>query len=659
MTRTHTCTGFGRKYVDIDISKTDVSRSYKDHCRNTIKVARVYGKPEQGYKRYTHSFPDRYYISGIYYNRVHQSSIKVTDAGLYEKRVTVYYLDYDDTNAVPLIVGLEWTYSDKYDYSRRTDPLVATSKWKGEGVDVSQEGQLAPKLIEISAKLSDLVVLRLNAAGGIYYANGENNAPPTNQNTQIKVTGPSPIHKIYEKYTHTPGGGINSLRVLSTKGTNNKKMPFDPPVYEKKYSEVCVYYWTLDKTFNNPLLVKLGNEDNYYKYAGSGNNWSKLDNITNDNLKQNLDRQNCSRNRAHQIDISKNTRGSYTCPGCTSKHIGVSTHGRDYSYYFHNISGGGSICGFKDKDKDQIGITFTSIISNVYVYHYPKGSDGIPLLIYLPLSSSSWYQREYIDSHTWTKVGGNQLTSPFSGGTAAILNLLEAKLPTVTINIGQTNVNNGGNTNTFTYKDTSGWSTETIQITKQEINSEYTSFSQCVLNKKYFAVKNIKYNTTFLQGIPQNLVVKTVTAYYYKGRSNFTLDKLLLVELEKRGTDQKRYAYYSRGSGGSTWTIVYENTELKDIELTNKLKELKKKLEDKAKQTTEVEGASGKNGERGGDGVTDPNSPSFVQQILDFIRSKPAEIGGGVSGVLGVTGGLVGVAVWKGPALLAKLITRL
>ncbi|AFZ80319.1 hypothetical protein BEWA_031720 [Theileria equi strain WA] len=652
-----TCTDSEKRYVDINIGKVQDHGSYQDKYRNNINIHKDDNKPNSGYKRYTHSFSNGYSIKNINHHGEKQVDIPDPGGGEYKKRVTVYYLKYDESNLVPLIVGLEWTYSDKYDYSRRTDPLVATSKWKGEGVDVSQEGQLAPKLIEISAKLSDLVVLRLNAAGGIYYANGENNAPPTNQNTQIKVTGPSPIHKIYEKYTHTPGGGINSLRVLSTKGTNNKKMPFDPPVYEKKYSEVCVYYWTLDKTFNNPLLVKLGNEDNYYKYAGSGNNWSKLDNITNDNLKQNLDRQNCSRNRAHQIDISKNTRGSYTCPGCTSKHIGVSTHGRDYSYYFHNISGGGSICGFKDKDKDQIGITFTSIISNVYVYWYPQTSEGIPLLIYLPLSSSSWYQREYIDSDTWKPVIDGKPTSPFSGGTAAILNLLEAKLPIVTINVGQTNVNNGGNTNTFTYKDTSGWSTETIQVTKQEINSEYTSFSQCVLNKKYFAVKNIKYNTTFLQGIPQNLVVKSVTAYCH-GEGDFTLDDLLLVSLEKRGTDQKRYAYYSRGSGGSTWTIVYENTELKDIELTNKLKELKKKLEDKAKQTTEVEGASGKNGERGGDGVTDPNSPSFVQQILDFITSNADKIGGGVSGVLGGSA-ITGLAVWKGPALLARLIARL
>ncbi|EKX73038.1 hypothetical protein BEWA_015990 [Theileria equi strain WA] len=635
-----------RKLVDIDISQARDNGSYTDTCNNTINIHKVDGKPEQGYKRYTHTPATKsHYIDGIYYSRVKQGSIKVDDSGRYEKSVTVYYLGYDATNALPLIVGLERTSgNDRYIYYTRIN-LSISSGWKEEDyLSVTEENQLRSKLPDLNGQLKDLVVLNLTETNSTYYANGEDTAPDSNPTLQIQVTE-SKIYDCYKKYTHkATGGGISTIRLLSTKnGSTN--IPFDPPVYATPYNEAYVYFWIGDNNHRNPLLLELkSTARSYYRLSsagGVGKQWIPAGGIDAENLKGELDTQNCRHNKAHIVDISqKDDTGSgsgtpYNCTGCDSKPITVTNYpATDYSYYRHYLADG-YIRRLQNGGTEQAGIEFLQSMTQANVYWYPKdGEESRALLIYLPYSSR-WYQRTSIDSHTWTKVGGNQLTSPFDNTT--ILELLKTILPTVTIDVGRTGIDSSERS--ITYQDPSEGSEggrQQINITRKDIDGNYTSFVHSVLDKS-FMVKEVRYNSEALPGINPSSILKSVTAYYSVD-GGFTPENLLMVGLEKRGTGDDRYVYYSRDDDGATWRLDLEQTEkLENYELTQKLGQLKEKLtklsEEKALQTRGEDGAGGHSS------VTD-SIQKFFQQIPNFIKSNADKIG--------VTGGLATVVTIVG-----------
>ncbi|EKX73948.1 hypothetical protein BEWA_039860 [Theileria equi strain WA] len=639
MTGTHTCTR--GESVDIDIGKTDAGGGYRDHCRNTIKVEKR-DSPSglNGYKRYTHTFSRSCYVGGIYYNGVHQSSIKVTDAGLYKRKVTdaglykrkvtVYYLSYDDSNVLPLIVGLEKTWlTDQYYYYKKDDYFATSDQWKDEDRSVSQETQLHPKLPGISTKVKELVVLNLTKPNGTYYANGDQSrTPPTNPTLKIKVTEPpETIHTIYKRYKHSPvTKDTSTIRLLSTK-TTSTNIPFESPIYRNEYSEAHVYFWEGDNRHRNPLLLELkptsGASSYYILSGGVGKKWSHIS-VTPSEVIKVLDRENCRHNGAHIIDISK--KGSYgryisyPCPGCSSKWIGLSNHGTDYSYYYHYLHGGSSIRGFKDGPTEQSGITFSGRISSVFVYNYPSGPEGIPLLICLPYTYNSWFERTSVDSNTWKSVGGSKPTSTFD--KEKILKILKAILPTVVINIGQgTGLSSHGSS--ITYSDSS----EQIEATRQDLTGSFSSLSHSVKGKSTFILGGIKHNGFPLQGIPQNLVVKNVKAYY-EGQDPENKEKLLVVGLEKRDTGSRNnHVYYSRETKTSIWKPdLQKNTKSGAPPLTTQLREIKEKL------------SAGKSQKSNGN------------------ESNAGAIAGGVFGSL-TSGTAVGLGIWKGPAIVRSIIT--
>ncbi|EKX73020.1 hypothetical protein BEWA_015810 [Theileria equi strain WA] len=619
------------KWVDIDIGKTETKPSYKDPCKNNITIAKN-DNPSglNGYKKYTHRFSRLHYVGGIYYNREKQDSIKVTDAGLYEKSVTVYYLDYDVTNALPLIVGLEKTWlTNEYYYYKKTSYTSASNQWKDEDRSVKQENQLPEKLSEISTKLTGLVVLNLRKINGKYYANGDTSSPPTiNEDLQIQVTGPSTEYTIYKKYKHAPTGGKSNIRPLSTKNYG-KNIPFDPPVYGTWCSEVYVYFWKEDSGHTNPLLLELkptsGASSYYTLTSGGGKRWTKQSGITVGKLKTLLDRENCKRNYAHVVDISKTSKSGYICPSCNSKRVTVFPANRsDYSYCFHYLTGG-SFYRVKNRGTEQTGITFPSTISSVFVYRYPKGPDGIPLLIYLPLSSNKWFERESLTSNNWTDVkDGNKPTSTFDKDK--ILKLLNKILPTVTINVGQTGISISGQHTTYRAPSGDGGGEQKqINLKRNNLYGNDVGFSHHIQDKSAFILGGITHNGLSLQGIPQNLVVKSVKAFY-DGKNPTDKKNLLMLEFEKNNHGPRNnYVYYQKESKDkSGFTLLSEQKNKIDGDiLANQLAEIKEKLETKT-----------------GDG------------------SNAGAIAGGVFGT-GLSGTAIGVGIWKGKVIVKAIVSVL
>ncbi|AFZ79516.1 hypothetical protein BEWA_023650 [Theileria equi strain WA] len=530
MSAEQTCTN--GTHVDIDISKTAVGGKYKDACDNTINVENEENKPEKGYKKYTHSFSSNCSIKNINHNGTKQNGFPLTETVEYNKGVAVYYLSYDATNALPLIVGLEKsTGTDNYYYYKKDSYSLISNQWTGEDPEITEEHQLPEKLKEIIKNLTTVIILRVDhVKNNTYFASGDTSPPPTiNETLKIEVTGPSPIHKIYEKYTHTPVTAGSNIRLLSTK-TSSKNIPFDPPVYEKKYSEAYVYFWEWDKTFSNPLLIQLGdgNTSVYYTYYSGSNSWRNPGNITDSNLKDKLNEQNCEKNDAHVIDISKTSDGPYECPSCNYKQISVTEMTSTYGYYLHVVSNG-YISRLKNGGAEQAGIKLPKDANQVFVFCSPKTS-GNPLLIGLSATSDQsnvWYQR-IKDPDTWSGVPKDRQPTGQDDEDGEISGLL------------------------------------------QEIDKEI-----------------------------------------------------------KQGLGSQ-----SNGDGGGSDSAGESGAQDEELEARN---------------------SHSGSGEESGAGHGSDGSQNTFQQILGFITSHYGKISGG----LGATGGLIGLGIWKGPSILARLITRL
>ncbi|AFZ79823.1 hypothetical protein BEWA_026720 [Theileria equi strain WA] len=697
-----------RKLVDIDISQADNSGNYTDDRQNIINFTKVDDRPTKSYKRYTHTPATKsHYIDGIYYGRVKQGSIQVDDGGRYEKKVTVYYLEYDESNALPLIVGLEKTSGhDKYIYYTRIN-LSTSSRWKEEDhTSITEEYKLSSILPGIGEKVKGLVVLNLSQTRDTYHANGDpNKAPDINADVKIQVTGPFPetTNKLYEKFKHAPTGGISSMRLLSTKKGGTSIAFEDPRIYITPYNEAYIYFWTGDNSHRNPLLLELkstSNTPSYYTLKSDGigvdTKWKTESGIQDNNLKKELDKLNCKWNDAHIVKIAEKPSSSpsyYDCPGCGSKPVTVTNNEtNDYSYYAHHILGG-YFRIFKDKETEQTGITLTGITSTsttltgtrstVYVYWYPKGSEGIPLLIYLQEPLNKWFERESLGSNRWTPVSSN-LPSDYKDDQK-ILGHLKAILPTVSINIGHADGLEASESST-TYPDPSGDGRgKAIKATRKDIeepekSTKYVSISHCVDNKSYFMVKQVTDSSNSpLPNIPPNQVVKRIIAYYYG--TDFKPEKLLTVGFEKRGTDSNNYEYYSRGSRDSSWTLdAGQNTELDGNRLTAQLKELKEKLEGKQERETQENGGgsgptAGSRPEEHGAATGGDHGPEtktqngaynsvingiqeIVQKATDFFKSQNGIITAGAVGG-GIGTGILGFGTWKlWPKIMSCLITK-
>ncbi|EKX72221.1 hypothetical protein BEWA_046850 [Theileria equi strain WA] len=649
MTRTHTC--IRGRYVDVNISKTGDNGSYQDGCGNSINFTKVDGHPSSGYKKYIHTFGRSYYIGGINYNGEKQLGIPVSLKSYYNKDVTVYYLGYDECNLVPLVVGITKS-GNSYEYYKKVTYFVTSNQWTREKT-ITRDRQLSSKLPEIGRSLTTAIILKIDqTTKSIYYANGTSSPPPANLTTQIQVTESS-VHDCYKKYKHTPKEA-SVMRLLSTKH-GGKKIPFeDLSIYTTPYTTAHVYFWEGDSRHRNPLLLGLEQTSGIFSYyilsgGGTDKKWKYESDIDAGNLKDKLDKLNCEKNQAHIIDISRNSSpNKYTCltKECGASITFANYGANDYSYYLHVLDT--SIRRFKDGEKEQTGINSSETSSQVYVYHCPKGRYGIPLLIYFP-GSSHWFERTSLNSTKWTEVSPDKPSG--YNDNPKILELIKTKLPIVTINVGDTNgfsQSASGSGTTYTDPGTMD-NPETISLTKNDVlesekKAEYTSFVHCVQGKPYFVAKGIKHNGDTLQGIPSNFILKTVTAYYSgKGPElkvdDLSLDDLLLVGFEKKN-GPNNYMYYGRKSGGPTWTVIPGKTKKLDgKDLTTQLK----KLTDELAKTKEK--------------LTKPSDTESETKLLQGNGFSGGAIAGISVASVGGTG-VVGLAVWKGPAIVSYMDFR-
>ncbi|EKX72406.1 hypothetical protein BEWA_048730 [Theileria equi strain WA] len=396
--------------VDIDISKTTAKVGYFDSCRNQINIVKDQERFGNGYKTYTHkAHQGGDLIGGINYAGKDQTGFGNLNTA-YNIELTVVYLYHDHDNQIPLVIMLKDSYVSTY-YSRN-DYFSSPFTWTR---DFYFQYQLNP-LSQISSKIKDFVVLKLDATNGNYFANGDSKPPEVNGHVRVSVIS-SIYEGIYDKYTHIPSGGISLLRPFLTI-IEHTSIKFSDASYTKPSKEANVYYWSCDKDSVRPLIIELfSGSSTYYKFINDKNN-KRWQNVTeNTNIKNILDKENCERNKAHQIDISKTTGTTYPCltPGCniqiTVSDLSISGYSR-FSHHISDVSSNLSVARFKDRGVEQTGLPTVKGVHQIIVFSYPKDNRK-PLLIHWKVPSShKWFKRGSPNVNTWNEIDDNDSKKP-------------------------------------------------------------------------------------------------------------------------------------------------------------------------------------------------------------------------------------------------------
>ncbi|EKX72340.1 hypothetical protein BEWA_048070 [Theileria equi strain WA] len=239
-----------------------------------------------------------------------------------------------------------------------------------------------------------------------------------------------------------------------------------------------------------------------------------------------------------------------------------------------------------------------------------NGNSGNPLLLYLYYGEKDhWLKRQCADI-TWKEHNDN--STPTSDVDSEKINKLleELKIPNVQINISQ----NGQ------YQPTGNTLQFSVNGSEYPPGSGFWKFEHAMSTlKQPFTVKSVMHGTILLNGIELTDLLEKVTAYYYGGNPSDE-KKLLFVELLRKD-GQNKHVYYSRPLvTGYSWTMEERSTKLDEVKLKQMLDALK---------TAHF-----------------PESPTTT-----IVGSS---IGSGLGGA-----GLGALTMWKGPAILARLITRL
>ncbi|EKX72410.1 hypothetical protein BEWA_048770 [Theileria equi strain WA] len=393
--------------------------------------------------------------------------------------------------------------------------------------------------------------------GGYYYDSGSRRVLLTDD------WFPDP-EGIYRKFTHTPGDGCT---IGDIKKGGESQTGFGTLT---TYDSVSVYYWGQDHHCSTPLLVQLG-EGNEYYIRSSGNTWTNA-NINTGNLRKKLDEQNCEKNKAHIIKIAE--KSGYQCPGCTAQWIAVSPLSQhNYRRYKHIISSDTStpsITRFQCTEQDQLGFPSLKDARSSVIKVYWNRS-GTPLLIHNSQTGGGnrWFRRNKSTENTWSEIGTNNPNRPgHSDDKDNIKKLLELPdyHPQIVLDLSKSS---------GTYTDTT--TDILITVRTSPIGDSYWRYQHSLCGGLFEATV-INYENSVLSGIESsNDKLDSVTTYYY-GDNPSDENNLLLVGLEKRDNS---YVYYGRKDGGSTWILLDgkdKTSKLQDSSLTNKLKDLKEKL---------------------------------------------------------------------------------
>ncbi|AFZ79283.1 hypothetical protein BEWA_021310 [Theileria equi strain WA] len=200
----------------------------------------------------------------------------------------------------------------------------------------------------------------------------------------------------YRKLTHTPKGG--KIGSINKGGTPQEGFPD-----LTGYTSVSVYYWSGDNSFSNPLLIQLGIGNEYYTTNGR-DSWDNDNQISTTNLKDKLNEQNCKKNKAHIVDLSKQGSGTpYECPsGCNRANIHVykSDSSGDTITYGHTIT---SVSGFKDGNTWQLGLPSIKGVNLIKVYWKASGETN-PIFILYQTSRQRYFRRNAGGGNSWIEV---------------------------------------------------------------------------------------------------------------------------------------------------------------------------------------------------------------------------------------------------------------
>ncbi|EKX73574.1 hypothetical protein BEWA_036100 [Theileria equi strain WA] len=408
----------------------------------------------------------------------------------------------------------------------------------------------------------------------------------------------------YKKLEYKPEDQVVKIKGIKKGDTPQNVLP-NPSGYSN-VTEVAVYYWELDSSYSNPLLiqlVKLGIDEEYYTSTPENPNyWTKQGGINNSNLKDRLDKQNC-KNGVHTVKISYKIRGTtsyslgYYCPVCnqriTVSYLDPPDHDH-YHYYSHTIGHPGSsssisVSGFKDKDNYQVGLP--PVKGAQFISVYWRQFTGKPLLIAYQqnYNTTYWFKRNASDGNTWSEVSPNLIPDPrdTSHYRNKIKELLDLKeyYPKLTPDLSKIDK----------YSDSSGISIIVKVVSRGAYIIEHS------LNGQQFKLDKVKHKSKVLKGISSDYPLIGVRAYYDKDGNPETEDKFDLVELAvqilESGIHYTRYIYYGRPTTTreNSWyaflnlgTRPSEEDLRKEVDRINELKDKKYSMDDIVKASLKV-----------------------------------------------------------------------
>ncbi|AFZ80857.1 hypothetical protein BEWA_002640 [Theileria equi strain WA] len=519
--------------------------------------------------------------------------------------VVVYYWNHDDANFCPLIVRLRkgrWP-SYYYEYYKRDD--VSSKTWKKYGIAKNVYSGLT-KIVNDDV-FKRVVTLNLSKTSGTYAFNGEENS---DINKEIRITVSEQKNpEGFNKYTHRLVGS-GPMRILGTKH-KNKFINFKESTLTAQYYNAHVYYSKNDTGHDKPLMMELGiSNDTYYRLDGE--KWIRDLNIKSGTLKGALDKEN----GAHIIDTSKNQQYSCSSPGCGTQIKVESSDERDHNYtkrkHYIQASGKFSVSSFVGANgESQTGLSSPTDVKEVNVYFRDLSRDEPLLIFYESGGNRKCFKKVRGNDHEWKEVTRDVPTN--SSDHAEIEKLLIEKSQQVTIKLEQVSSSS---------KTSYSSDNATIEIKTDISNAEVNGFSRIThtaKDNKTFTVKSVTHNSTQLNGITSDKPIDSITAFYANSDSKGTTP--LLVELTVKETTKTTHEYYKRpdNGGNNTWTKL-----------------------------------------PGPDGKTDQLTEDKLKTELYRLKNKHISESSNVGKIAGrVTGGLIGVTIWKWPSIVSFIITRL
>ncbi|EKX72174.1 hypothetical protein BEWA_046380 [Theileria equi strain WA] len=556
----NTCRSYSWNYVNVEINQT--KSSYKDACGNEIKVYNLDGDKFPGYRLYVHKIPQgQFWLGGIYHRDKQQTGFGYIHK--YHTDVKTYYVDYDYGYLVPLLLGLK---RFDHDYYERENYITGSGNWKKCNI-IDDNTRVKNKLNDLSKNLKEFIVVKTDASGKTYYANGKTSSAPK-VNGEISITVSSSVYDgAYKLYKHVRKDN-DTIRVLSAMHSD-VNVPFDYPVYGTKCSEVLVYYWEGDSSHTNPLLLELkqtlNTSQSYYRLSSGGTDkkWTPAGVINAGNLKDNLDKLNCEKNKAHVMDISKAESTTYNCSGCGNTRITVvdsKITAEDYIKTTHKIENGDMIGKLASNGYGQDGINYTKDRNTVTVFRYPLS--GEPILLYY---SGTWYKKA-IKTNQWKEITNQKVPADDNSTFDIKKILLDVYAPWVTINLDKTQ-----------YKEK--YYEEDLEITVEEGDdqNEYRKLTH-VRRGGVFRVKAIVHHGSPLIGIESNEPLGSVSAYYYllDGKK----EGPLAIELSLKTSSGYKYDYYIEDPHSGEWIPFSwdgkrEGAQMGYYEITKQLKDAK------------------------------------------------------------------------------------